>query len=76
MDLTLSYDPKFLFSCDFISIPYSEAGTAFGLFQLFFGDVCRLLFSFFLRLFRTLDGVRRGLGMVLGYGKYHLGQGL
>lgn len=21
------YDPKFLFSCDFISIPYSEAGT-------------------------------------------------
>lgn len=27
----VSYDPKFLFSCDFISIPYSEAAQAFGL---------------------------------------------
>lgn len=35
-------------------------------------------FSFFfpLRLFRAVDGVWRGSGLVLGYGKYHWGQGL
>lgn len=74
----VSYDPKFLFSCDFISIPYSEAAQAFGLlstsFFFSFCFLCRLLF--FPPTFRTLDGVWRGLELVLGYGKYHLGQGL
>lgn len=45
------YDPKFLFSCDFISIPYSEAGTGVWttcfnfLFVLFCVPASLFLFS-------------------------------
>lgn len=72
------YDPKFLFSCDFISIPYSEAGTGVRLLVSTFLLMFSLPASFFfpLRLFRAVDGVWRGSGLVLCYGKYHWGQGL
>ena len=72
------YDPKFLFSCDFISIPYSEAGTGVRTtcFNFSFYVFCAGFSFFSPPTFRAVDGVWRGLGSVLGYGKYHWGQGL
>lgn len=60
----VSYDPKFLFSCDFISIPYSEAGTGVRTTFNFFFSHFVLCAGFFFSPpdFRTLDGVWRGLG--------------
>lgn len=63
-----------------ISFRYLTArrARAFGLlvstFFFFFSVPASLFFP--PPTFRTLDGVWRGLGLVLGYGKYHLGQGL
>lgn len=63
----VSYDPKFLFSCDFISIPCSEGAQAFGLrvstFQTF---LCRL-FLFLFNFLRLSDSKWRMAWLGTGY---------
>lgn len=78
MDLTFFTTQNFFSRV--ISFRYLTArrARAFGLLvSTFFFDVFCAGFSFFFPpTFRTVDGVWRGLGLVLGYGKYHWGQGL